>query len=63
MKEQAADAQVNIVILAGGFNTELVQEILTKLKEDTLGKDSSATLIRKTVVCLLCSGRLGLQFV
>lgn len=49
-KVEAKEAQVNVVILAGGFNEGLVQEILKKLAEDTLGKDSSSSLLRKTVV-------------
>lgn len=49
---QASDsAQVNIVILAGGFNAELVNEIIIKNKNDTLVKDTTATMLRKTKVC------------
>lgn len=44
------EAQVNVIILAGGFNAELVQEITRKMQEDTLSKDSSSSMIRKTVV-------------
>lgn len=50
VKPEQTDAQVNIVVLAGGFNAELVLEILKKLNEDTLGKDSSSSMLRKTVV-------------
>jgi hypothetical protein len=48
-------AEVNVVLLAGDFNQDLVQEIIQKCITDTLCKDSSSTLLRKTVVRLkLC---------
>lgn len=44
-------AQLNIIILAGGFNSELVNEIIQKTKNDTLVKDTTATMLRKSKVC------------
>ena len=46
-------AQLNIVILAGGFNAELVDEIICKNQTDTLVKDTTATMLRNTKVLLL----------
>ena len=57
--QTAERAQVNIVILAGGFNTELVNEIIHKNQNDTLVKDTTATMLRRSKVCLLsCSPEL-----
>jgi hypothetical protein len=56
-----AEAQMNVIVLAGGFNEQLVEQIVKKAAEDTLGKDSSTTMLRKTPVnTLVNSGRLAI---
>lgn len=57
--QTAESAQVNVVILAGGFNTELVNAIIHKNQNDTLVKDTTATMLRRSKVLLIsCSPKL-----
>lgn len=48
---EAAGCSLNVLILAGGFNSGLVADIHAKTAADTIQRDTSANMIRRTKVC------------
>lgn len=50
MPEGTGEAQVNVIILAGSYNTQLVREIQHRCQTNTLATDSSITMLRGTMV-------------
>jgi hypothetical protein len=45
---QSDEASVNVLILAGGFNTRFMDDVRAKAAADTLRKDPTTNIIRRT---------------
>ena len=46
--QQTGEAAAAVVVLAGGFNARFVSDIRAKAAEDTIERDSSLSMLRRT---------------